>query len=538
MKRLITILILFLYFEGKSQVLFSNVYKVPEDKTGQTNYFPNWLSSLFPTDSLIFAFGYSADTTYKDIFGTAFYVFDWSGDLLDYYHIKDDSLHNFFYPEGIYTWDGITFYVGFNHFNKQQSILKFNRLTKQQEIIEISNSIYPGGSIVYSNMSVDKKGYLITASKVETGIPLQWRKVQVSKVDSSGKIIFQKIIGKEPITEFDNIPHSTYIDRESNIYIGIGYTSYFNLGAPGEYESLLYKLDSLGNVIKIYNSQRKQGFCFIYDIIQDNRDWFYLCSDYNYNKPKYPYANKGYGIIQVLDSSMNYNHSISLEFEREGIGPAYFNSLEKIIQSNSKDGFIVGGSVPITRDTIISYIDSLNYSDSIKGNHFLLNLVKINSLSKIEWRRIYRVRTGKDDGYLYDLKSCPSGGYIIAAASYLDDAREKYGDPYYMPWLLRVDDDGCLIPGCNIVNSKEAESNSDLNIYPNPAKNYIILLHSSSEKTRYQVISTEGKIVDDFYSVLQDEQLIIPIHNWKPGLYYIKAQNQSGHISSKEFIKN
>lgn len=536
MKRLVTITLLFFYFLGYSQVFFSNVYKVPEDKTGLTNYFPNWLSSVFPTDSLIFAFGYSADTTYKDIFGTAFYVFDWQGSLLDYYHIKDDSLHNFFHPEGIHTWDGITFYVGFNHFNKQESILKFNRKTREQEVFEIKNSVYSGGSIVYNNMSADTNGYLITASKVETGIPLQWRKVQVTKIDTTGKIIWQKIIGKEPITEFDNIPYSSYVDKESNIYVGIGYTSYFGLGAPGEYESLLYKLDSLGNIMKIYNSERKQGFCFIYDIVKDNKDWIYLCSDYNYNDPKYPYGNRGYGIIQILDSSMDFKSSVPLDFERGIIGPAYFNSLEKIIQSNAKDGFIVGGSIPIIRDTILSYIDSLHYLDTIKKGHYLLNLVKINTQNKIEWRKFYRIRNGKDDGYLYDIKSCPSGGYIIAAASYLDDAFEKNGKPYWMPWLLRVDDDGCLIPGCDIVNNKDIQSEQEFSIYPNPANNYIVLLNSSQEKTHYQIVSAEGKIMDEFYSSIEGEQIIVPVNNFKPGSYFIKADSKKGS-SSEVFIK-
>ncbi|MBK9221908.1 MAG: hypothetical protein IPO86_08560 [Saprospiraceae bacterium] len=458
MKQILILILIVTFTQGYSQVFFSKVYSVPEDGSGFVNQYPNWISAVFPTDSLIYAFGYSADTTYKDIYGTAFYTFDWSGNLLDYYHIKDDSLHNFFYPEGIHTWDGITFYTGFNHHNKQESILKFIRITRAQKAFEIKNSIYPGGSIVYNNMSTDPSGFIITASKVGTGIANQWRKVQVTKIDTLGNLIWQKIIGKEPITTYDNVPYSSYIDVNGFIYIGIGYSDIAYTGIKHDYESLLFKLNPEGKLVNSYNSKRFQGFCDIYDIIQDGKGTFYLSSNFNYDYPQYPYSNQGFGIVQIVDSSLIFKDYIQLDFRYNGTGPAWLFSFEKIIRSNKNDGVIVGGTIPI-KNALIQFTDSIQRVDTIIGYHELLNLVKINDFKQIEWRKIYRIRNGKDDGYLHDIKSCPTGGYIIAAASYLDDAFEKNGDRYYMPWLLKVDDDGCLIPGCGIVNNKDIESN-------------------------------------------------------------------------------
>ncbi|MBK9221909.1 MAG: T9SS type A sorting domain-containing protein [Saprospiraceae bacterium] len=74
-------------------------------------------------------------------------------------------------------------------------------------------------------------------------------------------------------------------------------------------------------------------------------------------------------------------------------------------------------------------------------------------------------------------------------------------------------------------------------IYPNPASNYIVLLHSNEEKIHYQIVSAEGKIMDDFYSYLQDEQIIIPLSNYTSGSYLIKATYHNGRIASKVFIK-
>ncbi|MDQ3142450.1 MAG: T9SS type A sorting domain-containing protein [Bacteroidota bacterium] len=523
---------------GKSQELFSRVYTVPEDGTGYLNVYPNWLTAVFPTDSGFYAFGYSADTTYKEIYGAAFYNFDLRGNLLDYYHIKDNDQYNYFYPEGIHTWDGITFYTGFNHNNRQESILKFNRITREQITFEIKNTLYPGGVIIENNFSADPKGYLITASKVETGIQKQWRKVQVTKVDTSGKIKWQKIIGKEPITTFNNIPYSTYVDRLGNIYVGVGYTNDFNTGWPAEYQSLLYKLDPDGNLVKIYNSKPSQGFCLIYDIAQDEKGWLYLSSNYNYSDPPhFPTANRGYGIIQVLDTALTYKFNINLDLDSLYKGISDNVSFKKIIRTNEKDGFIVGGTLPF-RDTLLVFNDSLQINDTIYWYHRLLNLVRINEEKQVIWKKMYRIRKGKDSGFIYDIKSCPQGGYIIAASSFSDDAFEKYKEPYWMPWLLRVDNDGCLIPGCNLVKNKDLDlQNYNITLYPIPAQNYIVLMHTSDQKINYSIINSDGIILDEFSSNLFGEQIIIPINHFKSGSYFLRAALQNGHIASKLFVK-
>ncbi|MGB4969414.1 MAG: T9SS type A sorting domain-containing protein [Saprospiraceae bacterium] len=90
-----------------------------------------------------------------------------------------------------------------------------------------------------------------------------------------------------------------------------------------------------------------------------------------------------------------------------------------------------------------------------------------------------------------------------------------------------------------LVNSKEIRKpkNSLLNIYPNPASNYLILNHLKQEKTNYEIVSIDGKVVNQFSSFLPDEQIIIPIYNFQPGLYKIKAENQKGIRITKTFIK-
>lgn len=534
MKSLTLSILILLSCELLSQTYFSNVYTVHEDGTGFLNVWPNYLRAVFPTDSLIYAFGYSADTTYKQIDGTGFFVFNTEGELLEYYHIKDTAGYNYFYPEGIHTWDGITFYTSFNNFYREESILKFNRFTKQQEVLKISNSIIANGDILRGNMVASIDGCLFTASDIAINSDYNY-KIQVTKIDTQGNIKWQTIVGNEPINAFINTCFSAFADHSGNVYIGVNYND-FVPGTRTSFQSLFYKLDSNGVIKKSYSSKLAyEGFHHIFDIAQDVNGRFYLSSNYNYNGPTFPYGTYGYGVIQLLDSNLNFEGFINLNYDTIITGPE-IKTYEKVIRANGNDGVLVGG-LEIRHDSVIDYIDSLNRFDTIMIGHYVMTLLKINYNKEIEWKRHYRIRNGYDNGWLFDIKPFPGGGYVIGAESFEGYAYEKFKLPYFMPWLLRVDDDGCLIPSCGTISTKNEKKEDQLLIYPNPASHYIVLLNSSQEKTNYQIVSLDGKIMDEFSTLIPGEQIIIPISEYLPGSYFVTAKSKDGRFITKSFIK-
>jgi hypothetical protein len=536
MKSLTLAILTLVSYELLSQPYFSRVYTVPEDGTGLLNVWPNYLRAVFPTDSLIYSFGYSADTTYKQVDGTGFFVFNTEGTLLEYYHIKDSDEYNFFYPEGIHTWDGITFYTSFNNFYKEESILKFNRFTKQQEVLKISNSVILNGDILRGNMVVSPDGCLFTASDIAIDSLGYNYKIQVTKIDTQGKIKWQTIIGKEPINVFINTCYSSFADNIGNVYVGVNCFDYMP-GTRTSFQSSLYKLDSNGVIKNNYNSKLAyEGFHHIYDITQDAKGWLYLSSNYNFNGQTFPFGIYGYGVIQILDSNLNFKGFVNLNYDTIITAPE-IKSYEKVIKANGNDGILAGG-LEIRKDFVVNYIDSLNRFDTSEIEHYVLTLLKINKDKNIEWKRHYRIRNGYDNGWLWDIKSFQGKGYVIGAQSFEGLAYEKFKEPYYMPWLLRVDDDGCLIPGCGTVSTKDQKSKdkAQILVYPNPASNYIVILHPGSDKTHYQVVSADGKLMDEFYSLIEGEQIIVPVNSFRCGRYFVKAESKSG-ISSQSFIK-
>jgi hypothetical protein len=90
------------------------------------------------------------------------------------------------------------------------------------------------------------------------------------------------------------------------------------------------------------------------------------------------------------------------------------------------------------------------------------------------------------------------------------------------------------VKNCNNVSLVEEETNSSLEVFPNPAYNYLEIggLKPNSKNRRvYSIFSSHGKLV--LTDVLE---LKIDVSSLAPGLYFIEVKG-SGNIASHTFSK-
>lgn len=96
------------------------------------------------------------------------------------------------------------------------------------------------------------------------------------------------------------------------------------------------------------------------------------------------------------------------------------------------------------------------------------------------------------------------------------------------PWILHLDSDGCLVPGCNTVstveNNQKGTKQYFFKIYPNPVSEEIYLFSSIStpNPVNIQIVSSNGRIVKsrDFLPNA-GFQYILPIEDLIPGIYHL-----------------
>lgn len=247
---------------SNGQITFNKSYKLNYNNSSEINYLPNSINSILQTDLGIYAFGYSTDSTVKDVYGTGFYEFDLFGSLLNYNRIEYQGNYNYFFPDGICTFNGLDFYTGVNINNIEVSILKYNRITKQSNIFHIANKVCNSCSINGSNFDSDKQGNIYIASdiKLDTNL-ISGNLVQLTKLNEDGLEDWHMMLGDSiKNNKFSNYCNSVFIDENGFVYVGIGYTD------QKLFKLILYKIDSSGNILGFYKSIFKEKMFNIYDI--------------------------------------------------------------------------------------------------------------------------------------------------------------------------------------------------------------------------------------------------------------------------------
>jgi hypothetical protein len=193
---------------------------------------------------------------------------------------------------------------------------------------------------------------------------------------------------------------------------------------------------------------------------------------------------------------------------------SFFNApgvvLEKLILLPDNEHFVAAGTGP-------GYYHS--YGKIIKGSF------QGDSL----WTRyIHHVSTHFAENEIYDMEAAPDGGFILCG-KIIDFENPTQEDPPQQGWLLKIDEHGCLVPGCHLTTATEelSEASFQIKTYPNPATDYVHVYFRHSRQVveaRFQLIDVSGKVLLYFKSDHGDMTHIIPVHDLAKGVYWLRCQ--------------
>ncbi len=132
-------------------------------------------------------------------------------------------------------------------------------------------------------------------------------------------------------------------------------------------------------------------------------------------------------------------------------------------------------------------------------------------------------------------------GSIIAAGEIYDNDME-----ILRPWIIHVDENGCLVPGCEIVSTNEVDLSEnkliDFKLFPNPASNeiYIQCNAPSNGKVNVNLFSISGALVKKTSFIARPgDQMILSLEGLPEGMYTISLIDSSNTIlSGSSFIKS
>lgn len=141
-------------------------------------------------------------------------------------------------------------------------------------------------------------------------------------------------------------------------------------------------------------------------------------------------------------------------------------------------------------------------------------IIKLTANGSVVWERIYRgINETGTLNLLSDIDILPDGGLIAVG-----QCQKSGATPPQVGWFLKLDSNGCEIENCT-VGLEEIYGGKQLEVYPNPTKDYFII-ESSSDTIELNVV-----VYDVYGNVVVErreekfKQLTIDTKGWASGFY-------------------
>ena len=146
------------------------------------------------------------------------------------------------------------------------------------------------------------------------------------------------------------------------------------------------------------------------------------------------------------------------------------------------------------------------------------------------WQQEYRYEP-TTSAFLFDGNELNDGSIVFAGFTPESQSSPKSNDI----WLLKVDANGCLIPGCNPTAVPAMQKDETISIYPNPAQTELTITGLSTN-SQISITDVAGKTVytDQASS---SATVKVDVRSLTAGIYFVNIQNADGTSHTEKFVK-
>jgi len=221
-----------------------------------------------------------------------------------------------------------------------------------------------------------------------------------------------------------------------------------------------------------------------------------------------------------------------------GLGEAqsFQNQFYKVVQSFDESGFVTGG----TKKEILSEDEITEQSGEARSQGWL---VKVNDEGELLWeRKYYFVDSPNDTHTLNDLKATCDGGYIFCGEATDGDTGTPFSEgPPQQGWLVKVDEYGCLVEGCQLFDSIQEPISPDEIIFtfsPNPASNFLNIYQGQqvSALAVYELHDYQGKLLESFPASECFTTMMVDVSAYSSGNYILSLREGDKLLQSEKVI--
>ena len=364
------------------------------------------------------------------------------------------------------------------------------------EYISPFHDFYYNGTI----MEINDTSYLLCNSAYN---PISTNnEIVLLKVNNLGNEIWTSIIFEDK-----NIPPGYMRIYDSDFYImGTGKNNREQITPSVEYTGKVgfYIIDSVGDVVDGWFSEDLNLTSVHYFL--ETADSGYICTSRIGSQINY--SMNWDGFVFKIDKNFNIEWSIIYK----DTFPELSTSLGKIIELSDGTGYLASGSV-------------FEYLGGVLDTGWNINgwVVKFTGEGDSLWSRYFHYwNTPHDEHYFSDMEEMPDGGILLCGQAYSGNV----GTQQQLGWLVKLDEFGCLVPGCQLVAAHQPQQPEvSLLLYPNPATD-ILNIYTWSPYTPknalLRIVSSDGQVVRESPVTRSDMTSMIPVRDLAAGVYFVQ----------------
>ena len=315
---------------------------------------------------------------------------------------------------------------------------------------------------------------------------------------------------------------------EENYY---GYSRFTKIDSLGNEEWVLNSSDIIPN--NVYGTQ-----CLIQDGSQ-----LISCGSFK------PVNQSGYGKSKVIKFDFYGNLIWQREYGEYTDYNVYWEKLTNIVQTCDSN-YVVGGDWYTYTPTPDNDEDDENRWDAY--------IVKLNRENgEIIWERNFHYLDVPNDQHkMVDMKATLDGGIIFCGESRdaTPTAKADYEIEYprQQGWLVKLDECGCLVPGCdtlcNYVGCGIADTTTSLPSFgshfiigPNPAAQFINIYIGTLESLNLEYLhftlhDVQGKLVYEFEPTQTETTYMLSTEKFANGLYVLSLSDGERVLQQEKLV--
>jgi hypothetical protein len=340
------------------------------------------------------------------------------------------------------------------------------------------------------------------------------------RLDKNGNLLYKKNFYGDSPSGFNALTSASMIKTgENELMIGCAYRKDYGDTEDKRHHTRLYKIDTLGEVLETHTNL-VDTFNLDCNSLTKTSDGGYLyCGRVG---RYYPEPNSIDYRMHVVKLNADYSVDWKLPFGVFTSG--FITNLSKILPLNETE-FVVTGYYPADEFGVMGC------------------LLKFNIVGELIWHRKYRKITkwgGGGEHYLYDVERTPDDGFVMVGQA-IDNL--GYSDlPGQKAWLVKTDEYGCIVPGCEDDDVGIAEGTDVVRsrVYPNPAQNTLFYYHHQDafEPVTIAIYSINGQQVHEWQLNTNNVTCEVDIDYFEPGVYVLRATNLAGKVlATEKFVK-